>query len=78
MFACPCDIIQFNRFTSLLIEVYVLLNMFRAPPLPSSGAYNCINSLCFYLETLVVAALLVVLPPRFKLKPEAVNAVVRF
>jgi len=30
-----------------LLEVYVLLNMFRAPPCPSSGAYNCINSLWF-------------------------------
>jgi len=24
------------------------LNMFWAPPRPSSGAYNCINSLWFY------------------------------
>ena len=40
-----------NSFTSLLLDVYVSLNMFRAPPRPSSGAYNCINSLWFYLGT---------------------------
>jgi len=49
-----------NSFTSLLLDVYVWLNMFRAPPRPSSGAYNCINSLWFYLWRVVVAALLVV------------------
>jgi len=37
-----------NSFTSLLLDVYVSLNMFRAPPRPSSGAYNCISSLWFY------------------------------
>jgi hypothetical protein len=42
-----------NSFTSLLHDVYVWLNMFRAPPRPLSGAYNCISSLWF-------AALLVV------------------
>ena len=40
-----------DSFTSLLLDVYVPLNMFRAPPRPSSGAYNCINSLWFYLGT---------------------------
>jgi hypothetical protein len=39
------------------------LNMFRALPRPSSGAYNCINSLWFYRWSVVVAALLVVVWP---------------
>jgi hypothetical protein len=30
-----------NSFTSLLLDVYVWLSMFRAPLHPSSGAYNC-------------------------------------
>jgi hypothetical protein len=34
--------------------------MFWAPPRPSSGAYNCINSLWFYRWSVAVAALLVV------------------
>jgi hypothetical protein len=34
-----------NSFTSLLLDVYVWLNMFRALPRPSSGAYNCTRSL---------------------------------
>jgi hypothetical protein len=62
--------------------------MFQALPSPSSGTYNCINSLWFYCWSVVVAVLLVVvwpvrprptmllLSPRFKVKPEAVNAVV--
>jgi len=50
-----------NSFTSLLLDVYVWLNMFRAPPRPSSRAYNCINSLRSNAPTV---------------KPEAVNAVV--
>jgi len=33
---------QFHKF---LLDVYVSLNMFRVPPRPSYGAYNCINSL---------------------------------
>jgi len=59
--------------------------MFRAPPWPSSGAYNWINSLWFYLGTLVVAALLIVVWPDHDqqrcyhhaptVKPEAANAV---
>jgi len=36
-----------NSFTSLLLDVYVWLNMFRALPHPSSGAYNCISNLWF-------------------------------
>jgi hypothetical protein len=38
-----------SNFTSLLLDVYVWLNMFRAPLCPSSGAYNCTRSLWFYL-----------------------------
>jgi len=37
-----------NSFTSLLLDVYVWLNMFRASPRPPSGAYNCTRSLWFY------------------------------
>jgi len=55
--------IRCNSFTSLLLDVYVSLNMFRAPPRPSSRAYNCINSLCFYRWSVAVAALLVVVWP---------------
>jgi hypothetical protein len=49
----PHHTIQINQptrcssFTSLLLDVYVWLNMFRAPFRPSSGAYNCIRSLWF-------------------------------
>jgi len=49
-----------NSFTSLLLDVYVWLNMFRAPPRPSSGAYNCTRSLWFYRWRMAVGALLVV------------------
>ena len=49
-----------NSFTSLLLYVYVWLNMFRALPRPSSGAYNCISSLWFYRWSVASAALLVV------------------
>jgi len=34
-----------NSFTSLLLDIYVWLNMFRASPRPSSGAYNRTRSL---------------------------------
>jgi len=37
-----------NSFTSLLLDVYVWLNMFWESPRPSSGAYNCTRSLWFY------------------------------
>jgi len=60
--------------------------MFQAPPHPSSGAYNGINSLWFLpLErdgSSVVGHGLAgprptaLLPPRSKVKPEAINAVV--
>jgi hypothetical protein len=36
-----------QQFTSLLLDVYVWLNMFRALSRPSSGAYNCVSSLWF-------------------------------
>jgi hypothetical protein len=49
-----------SSFTSLLLDVYVWLNMFRAPPRPSSGAYNCSRSLWFYRLSMTVGALLVV------------------
>ena len=49
-----------NSFTSLLLDVYAWLNMFRAPLRPSSGAYNCTRSLWFYRWRVAVGALLVV------------------
>jgi hypothetical protein len=49
-----------NSFTSLLLDVYVWLNMFRSPPRPSSGARICTSNLWFYRWRVAVAALLVV------------------
>jgi len=49
--------------------------MILAPPRPSSGAYNCINSLWFYRWSVVVSALLVHDQQRSKVKSEAVNTV---
>jgi len=49
-----------NSFISLLLDVYVWLNMFRAYPRPSSGAYNCTRSLWFYLWREASGVLLVV------------------
>jgi len=46
-----------NNFTSLLLDVYVWLSMFRAPLRPSSGAYNCTRSLWFYHWSVAVGAL---------------------
>jgi len=46
-----------NIFTSLLLDVYVWLNMFRTSPRPSSGAYNCSRSLWFYRWREAVGAL---------------------
>jgi len=43
-------------FTSLLLDVYVWLNMFRASPRPSSGAYNCNRNLWFYRWSVVDGA----------------------
>jgi hypothetical protein len=55
--------IRYNSSTSLLLDVYVWLNMIRASSRPSSGAYNCFNSRWFYRWNVVVAALLVVVWP---------------
>ena len=74
-----------NIFTSLLLDVYVWLNMFRAPLRPSSGAYNCTRSLWFYRWSVAVGALLVVVWQVCQtttnnaptVKPEAPSAVVR-
>ena len=79
-----------NSFTSLLLDVYVWLNMFRASPRPSSGAYICTRSLLFYRRREAAGALLVMVwqvnlpdhdqqhlsrfPPT--VKPEAPSAVV--
>jgi hypothetical protein len=49
-----------NTCSSLLLDVYVWLNMFRAPFRQSSGAYNCTRSLWFYRWSVVAGALLVV------------------
>jgi hypothetical protein len=60
-----------NKLTNLMEQFYkfitwrfVALNMFRAPPRPTSGAYKCINSLWFYRWSMVVAVLLVMIRPR--------------
>jgi hypothetical protein len=47
-----------NSFTSLLLDVYVWLNMFRASLRPSSGAYNCNGSLWFFCWREAAGALL--------------------
>jgi hypothetical protein len=62
-FLAPIQIIQptrSNSFTILLPDVYVWLNVFRASPRPSSGAYNCTRSLWFYRCREAAGALLVV------------------
>jgi len=38
-----------QQFYKFITWRFVSLNMFREPQRPSSGAYNCINSLWFYL-----------------------------
>jgi hypothetical protein len=52
-----------QQFYKFITWRFVSLNVFRAPPRPSSGAYNCINSLWFYRWSVVVAALLVMVWP---------------
>jgi len=37
-----------QQFYKFITWRFVSFNMFRAPPRPSSGAYNCINSFWFY------------------------------
>jgi len=75
-----------NSFTSLLLDVHMWLNMVRASPRPSSGAYNCTRSLWFYRWKEAAGALLVMVWPdhdqhhssRFlpTVEPEAPSAVV--
>jgi hypothetical protein len=36
---------QMQQFHKFITWRFVSLNLFRAPPRPSSGDYNCINSL---------------------------------
>jgi len=50
-------------FTSLLLDVHMWLNMFRASPRSSSGAYNCTRSLWSYLWKETAGTLLVVVWP---------------
>ena len=73
-----------NSFTSLLLDIYVWLNMFRALLRPSSGAYNCTRSLWFCRWSVAVWA--GYLPDHDQqhskrqaptVKPEAPSAVVR-
>ena len=79
-----------DSFTSILLDVCVWLNMFWAPPCPSSGAYTCTRSLCNYRQRVVVGVLLVVVSrvirqittnsaptATLQVKPEAPSAVVR-
>jgi hypothetical protein len=49
-----------NSFTSLLLDVHVWRNMFRASPRPSSKAHNCTRSLWLYRWREAAVALLVV------------------
>jgi len=62
-----------KNFISLSLDVYVWLNMFRAPLRPSSGAHNCTRSLWFYRWSVVVAALLVVVLRPTTLQPSRSN-----
>jgi len=68
---------QFHKFIAWR---FVSLNMFRAPPRPSSGAYNYLSNLWFYRWSVVVAVLLVVVyavtTTLTTVKPEAAKAVV--
>ena len=73
-------------FTSLLLEVHMWLNMFRASSRSLSGAYNYTRGLRFYLLKEAAGALLVVVwldhdqqrSNRFSptVKPEAPSVVV--
>ena len=79
-----------NSFTSLLLDVYMWLNMFRGSPRPSSRAYNCTRSLWFNRWRAAAGELLVVVWPDIRsdhdqqrsscfsptVKPEAPSAVV--
>ena len=74
-----------NNSSSLLLDVYAQLNMFRASSRPSSGAYNCSSSIWFYRWSVVIAVLLAGRPDHDQqhcyhhaptVKPEAATAVV--
>jgi hypothetical protein len=77
-----------QQFYSLLLDVRMWLNVFRASSRPSSGAYNCTRSLWFFRWKEAAGALLVVVWPdhdqqrssRFlpTVEPEAPSAVVCF
>jgi len=69
--------IRCNNFTSSLLDIYVWLNMFRAPPRPSSGAYNCTRSLWFYHWGIVGRGLQTMTKNAPTVEPEAPSAVVR-
>jgi hypothetical protein len=66
---------QTQKFYSFIAWRFVSLNMFRALPRPSSGAYN--RPLVLHWSVVVAALLVVVslLPPHSKVKPEVVNAI---
>jgi hypothetical protein len=49
-----------QQYYKFITRRFVSVNMFRAPPRPLSGAYNCIYRLWFYRWSVVVATLLVV------------------
>jgi len=68
-----------NNFTSLLLDVYVWLNMFRAPLRPSSGANYRTSNLWFHRRRVAVAALLVVVarPRRTRRLPPLFNSKTR-
>jgi hypothetical protein len=81
-----------NIFTSLLLDIYLWLNMFLAPFRPSLEAYNCTRSSWFYRwrvagETLLVVAWQFNLPDHDQkrsnrhsptVKPGAPSAFLRF
>jgi len=54
---------QMQQFYKFITWRFVSHNMFRAPPRPPLGAYNCINSLWFLPWGVVAAVLLVVVWP---------------
>jgi len=53
---------QMQQFYKFITWRFVSLNMFRAPPCPSSGAYNCINNLWFYLLSKEVSLVTICFP----------------
>jgi hypothetical protein len=65
-----------SNFPRLLFDVYVWLNMLRAPLRPSSGACNCTRSFWFYRWSVVIADQQHCYHHALTIKPEAVTAVV--